>query len=259
MSMNISAIGSGVLNSYSSSLNSIASSYEKLATGNRINNSGDDASGLAILQKMYSMTTEMDATSSNLQDAMSYLQVADGVAGSVSEMYLRLDELTLRASSSIMGDTERSILQTEADQITAEIARLTENTNFNGTQIFSGKDFAISGEDGMSINLSEFIVPEIDLSSVGSATQSLDNIKSARDALAQTRGTIGAMDNRIEHNVANLAVTSENLVAAGSRIGDTNYAMEILSMARDNLLQNSSIAVMSQQNYNAGLILQLFR
>ncbi len=259
MSININAFGSGTINNYSSTLNSIASIHEKLSSGYKVNSSADDASGLAILQKMYSMTTGMDATSNNMQDAKSYLQVADGVAGSVSEMYLRLDELALRASSSIMGDTERSILQNEADQITEEIARLTENTSFNGNQIFSGDDFTISNEDGMSINLSEFIVPEIDLSSVDSALQSQENIASARDVLSDTRGSIGAMDNRLDHNIANLAVTNENLVAAGSRIGDTNYAMEILSMTRDNLLQNTSIAVMAQQNYNAGLILQLFR
>ncbi len=259
MNINSTAIGMSVLNQQRKSMVNIADSVEKLSSANMINRSADDASGLSILQKMYSMQTGLSTTSVNTQDAMSYLQTADGVSSSVSEMYLRLDELALRASNSIMGGAERSALQYEADAITDEIARLTEHTTFNGKQIFSGEDFVANAENGTTINLSEFVVPEIDLSSVEAANASLENISSARNALLDMRGDIGAMDNSLQHSVANLEVTNQNLVAAGSRIGDTNYAMELLSLTRDNLLQNTSFAMMSQYNQSAGLILQMLR
>ncbi len=259
MNINSTAIGMNVLNQSRQNTVNLANTVERLASGNRINRSADDAAGLAILQKMYSMTTGLTATSRNMQDSMSYLQTADGVASSVTDMYARLDELALRASSSIMGETERSALQLEADQLTAEITRLTEHTSFNGKQIFSGDDFVISGDDEMSINLSEFIVPEVDLSSVETANAALDNIKTARTAVTEMRGDIGAMENRLVHNVANLDVTNQNLVAAGSRIGDTDYAMDLLTFTRENLLQNSSLAMSSQYNQNSGLILQMLR
>ncbi len=259
MNINSSSIGLNVLNNLKNNNVSLAGTVEKLSTGYRVNRSADDAAGLAILQKMYAMQTGLSTTSVNMQDSISYLQTADGVASSVSEMYSRLSELSLRASSSIMGEQERNALQLEADAISEEITRLTEHTTFNNKQIFAGEEFVISAEDGVSLTLSELMVPEIDLSSVESANESLENVKAASSALSDMRGDIGATENRLQHNIANLEVTNMNLIAAGSRIGDTNYAMELLSMTRDNLLQNSSLAMMSQYNQSSGLILQLLQ
>ncbi len=257
MNINSSSIGLNVLNNLQKTNVSLAGTVEKLSSGYSINRSADDAAGLAILQKMYSMQTGLSAKSVNAQDSISYLQTADGITSSVADMYSRLNELTLRASSSIMGYQERNALQLEADAINEEIARLSEHSTFNNKQIFSGEEFVVNAEDGVGITLSEMLVPEIDLSSVESAQASLENIKSASDVLTDMRGDIGATVNRMEHNIANLEVTNINLISAGSRIGDTNYAMDLLAMTRDNLLQNSSLAMMSQHNQSSGLILQL--
>ncbi len=241
----------------------IAGNIEKLSSGNKINRSADNAAGLAILQKMFSQQTGLSASSINTQDASSFVQTADGALGSVSDMYSRLNELSLRASNSIYGDQERSIMQAEADAITEEISRIAQHTDFNGINLFSGEDISFqtgnTASQNLEFTLSEIPIPDIDLSSVDSALASSENVRAASESLGEIRGDIGAAQNQLEHTYNNINVTNENLIAAGSRIGSTDMAMEIMNFTRNNLLQNSTFAMMSQANQNAGLMLNLLR
>ncbi len=241
----------------------IAGNIEKLSSGNKINRSADNAAGLAILQKIYSQQTGLSTSAVNTQDATSFVQTADGALGSVSDMYSRLNELSLRASNSIYGESERSAMQAEADAILEEINRVAEQTNFNGIELFSGEDvsFQVGNTAGQStsMTLSEIPIPEIDLSSVDAAMASSENIRAASESLGDIRGEMGAVQNQLEHTYNNINVTNENLIAAGSRIGSTDMALEMMNLTRNNLLQNSSIAMMAQANQNASLMLNLLR
>ncbi len=256
-------LGLSSLNRNTQSRQSIAGNIEKLSSGYKINRSADNAAGLAILQKIYSQQTGLSTSSVNTQDATSFVQTADGALGSVSDMYSRLNELSLKASNSIYGTSERNAMQQEADAIMDEIARIGEQTNFNGIELFSGEDISFQVGDTASqsvqINLSEIPMPEIDLSSASSALASSESVRAASEALGEIRGEIGAMENSLEHTYNNINVTNENLIAAGSRIGDTDIAMEIMNFTRNNLLQNSAFAMMSQANQNANLMLNLLR
>ena len=245
---------------------------ERLASGKRINKSGDDAAGLAISQAMEGKIRSMQQARRNAQEALSLMQVAEGGMNEVSNLLVRLRELSIQAASDTIGDKERTMLELENKQIKEEIDRLANATEYFGTSLLNGqgKDFTFQiGPDKSEANRLEYSTAKLDLraSSLGIDGASLSDSSSALDALSQVdeaitklntpRAEVGAMQTRFNSIVNNLFIYEENMSAAKSRIVDADIAQETAKAVQASILQRAGAAVIAQANTMPALALKL--
>ncbi len=214
-----------------------AEANERLASGRRINKSGDDAAGLAISESMEGKIRSMQQARRNAQEALSLMQVAEGGMNEVSNLLIRLRELSIQAASDTIGDKERTMLELENVQIKQEIDRLANATEYFGTPLLSGqgKDFTFQiGPDNSEANRLQYSTANLDLraSTLGVDGISLTDSGSAVDALASVdeaitrlntpRSEVGAMQSRFNSIVSNLYIYEENMTQARARIVDAD-------------------------------------
>jgi flagellin len=245
---------------------------ERLASGKRINKSGDDAAGLAISQAMEGKIRSMQQARRNAQEALSLMQVAEGGMNEVSNLLVRLRELSIQAASDTIGDKERTMLELENKQIKEEIDRLANATEYFGTSLLNGqgKEFTFQiGPDNSEANRLEYSTASLDLraSSLGIDGASLSDSSSALDALSQVdeaitklntpRAEVGAMQTRFNSIVNNLFIYEENMSAAKSRIVDADIAQETAKAVQASILQRAGAAVIAQANTMPALALKL--
>jgi flagellin len=245
---------------------------ERLASGKRINKSGDDAAGLAISQVMEGKIRSMQQARRNAQEALSLMQVAEGGMNEVSNLLVRLRELSIQAASDTIGDKERTMLELENKQIKEEIDRLANATEYFGTSLLNGqgKEFTFQiGPDNSEANRLEYSTASLDLraSSLGIDGASLSDSSSALDALSQVdeaitklntpRAEVGAMQTRFNSIVNNLFIYEENMSAAKSRIVDADIAQETAKAVQASILQRAGAAVIAQANTMPALALKL--
>ncbi len=239
-------------------------SLERLASGSRINRSGDDAAGLSISENLKSQIRGMRQAKRNSQDGISLIQVTEGGLSEISNALIRLRELSIQAASDTIGDSERQFADREFQSLKQEIDRIANVTEFNGTPLLNGKAGTVEVQVGTHNNpLLDRIVYNGDR-----ADASLDSLKMGGESVATKQGAqlslsviddalskingiradLGAMQNRLQATINNLAITDENLSAANSRIRDTDIAEEMSEMTKQNILMQSGIAVLSQAN-----------
>ena len=214
-------------------------STEKLSSGYRINRAGDDAAGLSISEKMRSQIRGLNKASSNAQDGISLVQVAEGALNETHSILQRMNELATQAANDTNTSTDRTAIQAEIDQLTSEINRIQSTTQFNTMNLldgtFSSKNLQVGSLSGQSIgisiknmNASSLGVDALKVSSFASAGSSMDKIQSAINLVSTQRSTLGALQNRLEHTINNLNTTAENTQAAESRIRDVDMATEMV-------------------------------
>lgn len=245
---------------------------ERLASGKRINKSGDDAAGLAISTAMEGKIRSMQQARRNAQEALSLMQVAEGGMNEVSNLLVRLRELSIQAASDTIGDKERSMLDLEATQIKEEVDRLANSTEYFGTPLLNGqgKEFTFQiGPDNSESNRIQYSTSKLDLraSSLGISGVSLSDSGSALDTLGRVdeaisqlnipRAEVGAMQSRFNSVVNNLFIYEENLSQAKSRIVDADVAHESAKMVQAAVLQRAGAAVVAQANMVPALALKL--
>ncbi|MFM8270625.1 MAG: flagellin [Pseudomonadota bacterium] len=245
---------------------------ERLASGKRINKSGDDAAGLAISQVMEGRIRSMQQARRNAQEALSLMQVAEGGMNEVGNLLVRLRELAIQAASDTIGEKERSMLELENDQIKAEIDRLANSTEYFGTSLLNGqgKEFTFQiGPDNNEANRVEYSTAKLDLraSSLGVDGISLSDASSALDSLGQVdeaiskinvpRAEVGAMQTRFNSIVNNLFIYEENMTQARARIVDADIAQETAKAVQAAVLQRAGAAVIAQANTMPALALKL--
>jgi len=245
---------------------------ERLASGKRINKSGDDAAGLAISQAMEGKIRSMQQARRNAQEALSLMQVAEGGMNEVSNLLVRLRELSIQAASDTIGDKERTMLELENKQIKEEIDRLANATEYFGTSLLNGQGKELTfqiGPDNSEANRLEYSTASLDLraSSLGIDGASLSDSSSALDALSQVdeaitklntpRAEVGAMQTRFNSIVNNLFIYEENMSAAKSRIVDADIAQETAKAVQASILQRAGAAVIAQANTMPALALKL--
>lgn len=248
-------------------------SLARLSSGFRINQASDDAAGLAISENLRAQIRGLRQASRNSNDGVSLVQVAEGGLNEVSNMLIRLRELGVQASSDTIGDTERKFLDVEYQQLKSEIQRISEATTFNGRDLLNGTGGIIdiqvgthndSFKDRISFNASaaNSTLESLGLTAEGlgtkeSAQMSLDVIDRAMVSVNAIRANFGAMQNRLQSTIQNLAISDENLSAANSRIRDTDVAAETSELTRNSILQQAAVSVLGQANQMQNVALKL--
>src|SRR3954467_11241611 len=239
-------------------------SLEKLASGSRINHAGDDAAGLAISENLRAQIRGLRQAKRNSQDGISLIQVSEGGLNEVSNILTRLRELSIQAASDTIGDTERQFTDREFQALKQEIDRVANVTTFNGTPLLNGKAGIFEIQVGTQNNpILDRIVyngeradSSLDALKLGGesvatkegAQLSLSVIDDALIRINSIRADLGAMQNRLQSTINNLAISDENLSAANSRIRDTDMAEEVSEMTKQNVLMQSGISVLGQAN-----------
>jgi len=245
----------------------------QLASGSRINMAADDAAGLAISEKLKANIRGSVQATRNAGDGISLIQTAEGGMNEVSNILIRLRELSVQAASDTVGDTERKFSDLEFQNLSQEVGRIAHSTEFNGKKLLSGEgetmDFQIGimndpHNDRLSYKPQESDVTrealgigELTVGSKESAQGNLDKLDAAINSVNANRANLGALQNRLQSTIANLEVKTENLSAANSRIRDTDIAQASAQLAQDNILSQSSASVLAQANMSNQMALKL--
>ena len=243
-------------------------STEKLSSGYRINRAGDDAAGLSISEKMRSQIRGLNKASSNAQEGISLVQVAEGALNETHSILQRMNELATQAANDTNTSTDRTAIQAEIDQLTSEINRIQSTTQFNTMNLldgtFSSKNLQVGSLSGQSIgisiknmNASSLGVDALKVSSFASAGSSMDKFQSAINLVSTQRSTLGALQNRLEHTINNLNTTAENTQAAESRIRDVDMATEMVEYSKNNILAQAGQSMLAQANQATQGVLSL--
>lgn len=248
--------------------NGLQKSTEKLSSGYKINRAADDAAGLAISEKMRNQIRGLNKASDNAQDGISLVQTAEGALNEVHSMLQRMSELAVQSANGTNQTTDREAIDLEVQQLKSEITRVSTTTQFNKMNILDGTQFGGGKELQVGANAKQVITVKItslttvisDATSVGvktaaTAQTAISNIQKAITKLSTQRSTLGAVQNRLEHTVANLDNISENTQASESRIRDTDMAEEMVSYSKNNILQQAGQSMLAQANQaNQGVI-----
>lgn len=237
---------------------------ERLASGSRINHAGDDAAGLAISENLRAQIRGMRQSKRNALDGVSLIQVSEGGLNEISNMIIRLRELAIQAASDTIGDTERQFADREFQSLKQEIDRIANVTQFNGNPLLNGKAGIFEIQVGTHNNpildrvvyngeRSDASLDALKLGGESVATKqgaqlSLAVIDDALIRVNSIRADLGALQNRLQSTINNLAISDENLSAANSRIRDTDVAEEVSEMTKQNILMQAGIAVLGQAN-----------
>jgi flagellin len=249
-------------------------SMERLSSGLRINRAADDAAGLAVSEGMRSQIRGMNVASRNAQDGVSMVQVADGALGNVGDMLQRVRDLAVQASNGTLTDAQRKNLDTEVQQVLTEIGKTGTDTEFNGLKILAGSvataASAVTLQVGANasqniaftigtVSTSDLGISGIAVSTAASATAAIASLDAAISTVTTSRANLGAIQNRLEHTINRLGMTSENLQAAESRIRDADMASEMIDFTKHQILQQSGMAMLAQANQSPQSVLSLLR
>jgi flagellin len=245
----------------------MSKSLEKLSSGFRINRAADDAAGLAISEGLRSQVGGLKVAVRNAQDGVSVVQTAEGALTEVHAILQRVRELAVEYNNGTLSTADRAAITVEITQLSAEVARIVNTTQFNGIDLLSGATpvtFQVGANAGETIVLSGANLGGTYFNSVFSGTftpisADITAIDNAVSAIADVRATFGAAQNRIEHTVSNLATYQENLSAAESRIRDVDMASEMVNFTKLQILSQSGTAMLAQANQLPQSVLKLLQ
>lgn len=247
----------------------------KLSSGFRINNAADDAAGLAVSEEMKSDIRSLGQASRNANDAVSLVQTAEGALGQVHNILGRMKELAVQANSDGINDTQRAHIDTEFQELVAEIDDISSTTSFNGNDLLDGTysgSFQVGAEatDTLTISISQgFAAADLtdsagtnnlggaDLLSTANAVTAMGVIDNAISTVSEQRAGLGASQNRLEMKIENLSVARENLEAANSRIRDVDVASEMASLTKNQILTQAGASMLAQANSGPQIALSL--
>ncbi|GAA0110759.1 MULTISPECIES: flagellin [Clostridium] len=251
--------------------NAAGKSMEKLSSGLRINRAGDDAAGLAISEKMRGQIRGLDQASRNSQDGISLIQTAEGALNETHNILQRMRELSVQGANDTNVSVDRAAIKTELDQLSSEITRIAEQTQFNKQDILAGAatvNIQVGANSGQTISISlktmdaaalKVVGGTLDVTTTTKANALTDALDTAIENVSTHRSSLGALQNRLEHTISNLNNTSENLTAAESRVRDVDMAKEMMSFSKNNILQQAAQAMLAQANQQPQGVLQLLR
>lgn len=246
-------------------------STEKLSSGYKINRAADDAAGLSISEKMRNQIRGLNKASDNAQDGISLVQTAEGALNEVHSMLQRMSELSVQAANGTNDTTDRSSINEEVQQLKIEILRVSSTTQFNKMNILDGT-FSANANKLLQVGANAKQTIQIDIkalqSVVGSsltsnlktatatnAQSAIAVVQSSIEKLSELRSKLGAVQNRLEHTVANLDNISENTQSSESRIRDTDMAEEMVQYSKNNILQQAGQSMLAQANQaNQGVL-----
>ena len=253
---------------------SVSSAMERLSTGKRINSAKDDAAGLAISTSMSAQISGMNQGIRNANDGISLGQTADGALNEVGNMIQRIRELAVQSASGTYQDTtDRTYMQGEVDQLTAQINQVITNTKYNGVTLFDGTTTVVpiqtgaNGTDTVNLNLTDLTTlaasggaaGSYDVSTATAANGVLATLDTELNSISGARAGLGAGQNRLQSVVNNLTSNVANLSDARSRIQDTDYSAETTALAKAQILAQASTAMIAQANQSQQNVLSLLK
>jgi flagellin len=255
---------------------------EKLSSGQRINRAGDDASGLAVSEKMRSQIRGLNQAERNIQNGVSFIQTTEGYLQETQDILHRLRELSVQSANGIYTDEDRMQIQVEVSQLVDEVNRIASHAQFNGMNLLTGAFAQNSATNrimqlqvGANMDQNETIFigtmtavalglqnaqgesGTISIASPEEANQAIGSIDSALMQISKQRADLGAYQNRFEMAAQGVAIAAENLQASESRIRDADMASEIVSYTRDQILSQAGTAMLAQANTRTQSVLQL--
>ena len=293
MYINNNSMATNVANTLTSHYADLKTSTERLSTGLRVNSAADDAAGLAIRELMRTDITALQQGVRNANDAISLLQTADGALGIIDEKLTRMKELAEQAATGTYDSTQRLMIESEYQAMASEITRIANATDFNGIHLLDG-NLSSDTHDGSTMtstgkmkvhfgsandSAEDYYYIQIGTSTasalgvgnqaVGTDGRTISTQEAAQKALVavtsavvskdKIRAHLGALQNRLENTVSNLTTQAENLQAAESRISDVDVATEMTRFVRNQILTQSSVAMLSQANSMPKMAMQLIQ
>ena len=261
---------------------SIMKSMEKLSSGERINRAGDDASGLAVSEKMRSQIRGLNQASRNIQNGISFIQTTEGYLQETTDILQRIRELAVQSANGIYSDEDRMQIQVEVSQLVAEVDRIASQAQFNGMNMLTGR-FALEGDGIMQFQIGANVDQntrvyigtmtahslglkgvqgsdeQISISSPDQANLVLATVDSALKTVNKQRADLGAYQNRFEIAAKGINVAAENTQAAESRIRDTDMASQMVEFTRDQILTQAGTAMLAQANAQSQNVLALLQ
>ncbi len=265
---------------------SMEKGMEKLSSGMRINRAGDDASGLAVSEKMRSQIRGLERASKNAQDGISFIQTTEGFLQESQDIVQRLRELAVQASNGVYTAEDRMQIQVEVSQLVDEIDRISSHAQFNGLNLLTGRFARETGENAVTGSMWFHIGANMDqreqvyigtmtskalgLKNVGDdsiinfespdgSNRAIGSLDAALKKISKQRADLGAYQNRLEHAIRGIDVGAENLQAAESRIRDTDMANEMVKFTKDRILAQAGNAMLAQANQKTQQVMQLLQ
>jgi len=260
----------------------VAKSMEKLSSGLRINRAGDDASGLAVSEKMRSQIRGLNQAERNIQNGVSFIQATEGYLQETQDILHRIRELSVQSANGIYTNEDRMQIQVEVSQLVDEVNRIASHAQFNGMNMLTGafaqnsaagrvmqfqiganmdqnKQVFIGTMTAQSLGLqnTQGVEGSVSIASTEGANKAIGMVDEALKMVSKQRADLGAYQNRFETAAKGVAIASENLQAAESRIRDADMAHEIVSYTRDSILNQAGTAMLAQANTRAQSVLQL--
>ena len=261
---------------------SIMKNMEKLSSGERINRAGDDASGLAVSEKMRSQIRGLNQAYKNIQNGVSFIQTTEGYLGETTDILQRVRELAVQAANGIYSDEDRMQIQVEVSQLVAEVDRIASVAQFNGMNMLTGR-FAQDGDSTMQFqiganmdqNARVFIGTmtaqalglkgaqggdeQVSINSPEEANMTLGAVDAALTQVNKQRADLGAYQNRFELAARGVNIAAENTQAAESRIRDTDMASEMVEFTKNQILTQAGTAMLAQANSQSQTVLALLQ
>ena len=259
---------------------------EKLSSGLRINRAGDDASGLAVSEKMRSQIRGLNRASANAQDGISFIQVAEAYLQETTDVMQRIRELSVQSSNGIYSAEDRLYIQVEVSQLVAEVDRIASHAQFNGMNMLTGRFARETGENTVTASMWFHIGANMDqrvrayvgtmtakalgvrdigdesiltIDTPETAHRAIGTIDEAIKKINKQRADLGAYQNRLEMSVVGINIAAENLQASESRIRDVDMAKEMVEFTRNQILTQSGTAMLAQANQQTQSVMSLLR
>jgi flagellin len=265
---------------------SLTKNMEKLSSGLRINRAGDDASGLAVSEKLRSQIRGLNQASTNATNGISFIQVAEGYLQESQDIIQRMRELAVQAANGIYSEEDRLYIQVEVSQLVDEVDRIASHAQFNGMNMLTGRFARALGDNVVTASMWFHIGANMDqreqvfigtmtsmglgirnvgdgsfltIASPDDANRAIGTLDTALKIINKQRADMGAYQNRLEHAVRGLDIGSENMQASESRIRDTNMANQTVRYVTDQILINAGTAMLAQANQRSNSVLQLLQ
>ncbi len=232
---------------------SLSKASERLSSGYRINRAADDAAGLAISERLRAQVKGIGQAQRNAQDAVSVVQTAEGALNEVHSMLQRTRELAVQYKNGSLSEEDKTSIQSEINQLASEVSQIGEETEFNGIKLLNESStitFQVGANDGETISVSTI--------KLGEETD-IAQIDEAIEAVSAQRAEFGAVQNRLEHTMNNLAVYQENLSASESRIRDVDMASEMVEFSKLQILEQAGTSMLAQAQQSGSSVLKLLQ
>jgi len=251
-------------NNLSRTTDKLQKTYAKISSGLRINSAADDAAGLGVAENLDADRRSMDVARRNTMDGISTIQVAEGATSETGNIIKRMRELAVQSASETLANPERQYIQDEFTELSGEVERIAQVTNFNGVALNDGSATQIgvqvgidnvAAQDRIQIQLGDLRATtlgvstgDIDLSTATGAQAALAGLDTALSTVSSYRSSYGAVQNRLESAERNLSTSVETITASRSRVMDADFAHETAEMSKLNIMQQAGVAVLGQAN-----------